>query len=160
MLNYLLLLSLALFCSFSWADSLQAQLSDCKKIADNNSRLACFDQIHLPAPQQTPAVQPSQAASNAAPAVVLTEQDFGFEHKAEVKDKLQASTTMQLKKLTTTAYGLLVFTFENGQVWRQVSKETFPAKAGKTYVLGRGALNSFFLNEEGSGRKTRVRRDK
>jgi hypothetical protein len=55
---------------------------------------------------------------------------------------------------------LLVFTFENGQVWRQVSKETFPAKAGKTYVLGRGALNSFFLNEEGSGRKTRVRRDK
>lgn len=160
MLNYLFPLSLALFCSLSWADPLHTQFSDCKKIVDKNSRLACFDQIQLSAPQQSVATAPSKPASNEGPAVVLTEQDFGLEHKAEVKDKLQASTTMQLKKLTTTAYGLLVFTFENGQIWRQVSKETFPAKAGKTYVLQRGALNSFFLNEEGSGRKTRVRRDK
>jgi len=160
MIKYLLPLCLVVLPYASLASSLDSALLSCKQITDDTKRLACFDQIQLHS--DTPATTAS-SAENAAPVknqAVLTEQDFGLEHKAAVKDKLQSSVPMVLKKISTTAFGLQIFSFENAQVWRQVSKENFNAKIGKTYILERGALNSFFLSEEGSGRKTRVRRDK
>ena len=153
---------LYLFCllttTFSWANSIEQQLIDCKALRDSSKRLICFDQIQLPAAQLTSELP--QKTMAAKPQTLITEDDFGLEHRAAVKDKMQSSTTMVLKTLNKTAFGVLIFNFDNGQVWRQVSKETFPAKTGRTYILERGALNSFFLYEQGAGRKTRVRRDK
>lgn len=157
MIKYLFPLCLVLMSYSVWANPLDSALLHCKKITDDNQRLACFDQIQLT--PVTPANN-KDIVVEAKSQTVLTEDDFGLEHKATVKDKLQAKTAMELTKLTKTPFGLLIFSFENGQVWRQVSKETFNAKTGKTYILERAAFNSFFLGEEGSGRKTRVRRDK
>lgn len=158
-MKYVLALSLAVLCCSASAASSDSALIACKKISDNMQRLACFDQIQpgdTPAPDQTAPVAVTAKPNQA----VLTEDDFGLEHKAAVKDKLESSVPMVLKKLTKTPFGLQIFSFENGQVWRQVSKETFNTRLGNTYILERGSLNSFFLSEEGSNRKTRVRRDK
>jgi hypothetical protein len=161
MLKYVFPLCLVLLPYSGWANSLDSALLNCKKITQDDQRLACFDQIQL---TSIPAETAAEAVVVAAPVAaksqtVLTEDDFGLEHKSAVKDKLQANTTVHLTKLTKTPFGLLIFSFDNGQIWRQVSKETFNAKTGKTYILERAAFNSFFLSEEGNGRKTRVRRD-
>ncbi|OGO74976.1 MAG: hypothetical protein A2203_08620 [Chromatiales bacterium RIFOXYA1_FULL_46_5] len=162
MLKYVFPLCLVLLPYSGWANSLDSALLNCKKITHDDQRLACFDQIQLTSGSAETAA--AEAVVVAAPVAaksqtVLTEDDFGLEHKSAVKDKLQTNTTVQLTKLTKTPFGLLIFSFENGQIWRQVSKETFSAKTGKTYILERAAFNSFFLSEEGGGRKTRVRRD-
>lgn len=161
MLKYVFPLCLVLLPYSGWANSLDSALLNCKKITQDDQRLACFDQIQLTSiPPETAEEAEVVAAPVAAKSqTVLTEDDFGLEHKSAVKDKLQANTTVQLTKLTKTPFGLLIFSFDNGQIWRQVSKETFNAKTGKTYILERAAFNSFFLSEEGNGRKTRVRRD-
>jgi hypothetical protein len=148
-------LCLAVLSCSTLAGSLDAELTNCKKITEDTRRLACFDQIQVPSQKE----QQTELASSKSQAV-LTEDDFGLEHKTAVKDKLQSRVPMVLKKLTQTPHGLQIFSFENGQIWRQSSKEHFNAKVGHTYILERGALNSFFLSEEGNGRKTRVRRDK
>ena len=87
-------------------------------------------------------------------------EEFGLEHKRVQQEAPQESLTLTLAKVGKTPYGELIFTFENGQVWRQVSKEAFTASIGESYQLQRGAFNSFFINKEGQFKKTRVRRDK
>lgn len=163
MIKYLFPLCLLMLPYSGWATSLDSALLNCKQINDDTQRLACFDQIQLAPITSTEAAVGAvgkEALVAEKTQTILTEDDFGLEHKAAVKDKLQSSTAMVLTKLTKTPFGLQIFSFENGQVWRQVSKETFSTGIGKTYILERAALNSFFLSEEGSGRKTRVRRDK
>lgn len=160
MMKYLLPLCLVVLPYSGMASSLDSAFTACKKLSDDTKRLACFDQIQLQPHVAAPEAGAAKAAVARPGQAVLTEDDFGLEHKAAVKDKLQSSVPMVLKKISTTPFGIQIFSFENAQVWRQVSKETFNAKTGKTYILERGALNSFFLSEEGSGRKTRVRRDK
>lgn len=160
MLKYLFPLCLVVLPCTGYASSLDSALRSCKQITEDIKRLACFDQIQLHSDTPTLAVGAAETAVTVKNQAVLTEEDFGLEHKAAVKDKLQSSVPMVLKKISTTPFGVQIFSFENAQVWRQVSKENFNAKIGKTYILERGALNSFFLSEEGSGRKTRVRRDK
>lgn len=160
MIKYLFPLCLVMLPYFGWATSLDSALLTCKQINDDAQRLACFDQIQLTPITSTEAAAGKEALVAAKTQTILTEDDFGLEHKSAVKDKLQSSTAMVLTKLTKTPFGVQIFSFENGQVWRQVSKETFSVGIGKTYILERAALNSFFLSEEGSGRKTRVRRDK
>jgi hypothetical protein len=159
-MKYLLVLGLAVLSHAAVASSLESALLACQKISNDAQRLACFDQIQLQpqtAGTKSSTTEPVVAVKNQT---VLTENDFGLEHKAAVKDKLESSVPMVLKKVTKTPFGLQIFSFENGQVWRQVSKETFSTRLGDTYILERGALNSFFLSEEGNNRKTRVRRDK
>jgi hypothetical protein len=156
----LLFLCLTLVPYYGQANSLDTALIACKKIADDTDRLACFDQIQLQRVEPAMDVKQPDAVVAVKNQAVLTENDFGLEHKAAVKDRLQPSVPMVLKKHTKTPFGVQIFNFENGQTWRQVSAETFNPKVGKTYMLERAALNSFFLSEEGSGRKTRVRRDK
>lgn len=160
MMKYLLPLCLVVMPCSGMASSLESALIACKKLPDKTQRLACFDQIQLPSPTTGSDTETTGTAETAQGQAVLTEDDFGLEHKAAVKDKLQSTVPMVLKNISKTPFGLQIFSFENAQVWRQVTKESFNAKVGKTYILERGSLNSFFLSEEGSGRKTRVRRDK
>ena len=98
--------------------------------------------------------------AEAAPAPSQAIEEFGLEHKRVQQEAPQESLTLTLAKVGKTPYGELIFTFENGQVWRQVIKEAFTASIGESYQLQRGAFNSFFINKEGQFKKTRVRRDK
>ncbi len=166
---------------------LENQIINCQSITSNEQRLACFDRIELvvaksAAPVATPvatavaesassavATAPVAAAMPVATTATVAEaaaapsqaiEEFGLEHKRVQQEAPQESLTLTLAKVGKTPYGELIFTFENGQVWRQVSKEAFTASIGESYQLQRGAFNSFFINKEGQFKKTRVRRDK
>lgn len=166
---------------------LENQIINCQSITSNEQRLACFDRIELvvvksAAPVATPvatavaesassavATAPVAAAVPVATTATVAEaaaapsqaiEEFGLEHKRVQQEAPQESLTLTLAKVGKTPYGELIFTFENGQVWRQVSKEAFTASIGESYQLQRGAFNSFFINKEGQFKKTRVRRDK
>lgn len=157
MTKYVLCVFLMLTCVAAKADSLTSALTNCKKISNDTQRLACFDQIQ-------PAVETQQKQNTAAAVVEAKpeqpEATFGKEHKIVSASQQQTSIVSKLTKLTTTPLGSAVFTFENGQVWRQVSTEYFFAEVGKNYEIERGALNSFFLSEQGKRREIKVRRDK
>ncbi|WP_337841742.1 hypothetical protein [Rheinheimera sp.] len=152
------------------AATVDDELQRCRQISQDLPRLLCYDQIGQPAKTVAETVttkavplvvaqQPVQAAA-ASPAPEKTaEQDFGIEHRAAPPEDLPEAVTVVLTKIATAPHGQKIFTFDNGQVWRQITKESFVAKTGETYQLTRGVLNSFFLGQQDSPRKTRVRRD-
>ena len=152
------------------ATTVNDELSKCRQIKQDLPRLVCYDQIGSPAPAAQPVIVTADAVSDteqlttvtvAAPQATATaEQKFGIEHRAAPPTDLPEAVSVVLAKVTKAPRGELVFSFDNGQVWRQVNKESFVAKAGETYQLTRGVLNSFFLGQQDSPRKTRVRRDK
>ena len=185
--KYLTLLVMGFIAPLHATQVLENQIINCQSITSNEQRLACFDRIELvvvksAAPVATPvatavaesassavATAPVAAAvpvattatvAEAAPAPSQAIEEFGLEHKRVQQEAPQESLTLTLAKVGKTPYGELIFTFENGQVWRQVSKEAFTASIGESYQLQRGAFNSFFINKEGQFKKTRVRRDK
>lgn len=169
MTKYLGLLMLTFVAPLHASSALESHIGYCQTLTSDQQRLACFDRIKLTT--QAPEAKPVTAAPAAAPAVISpvsvvpavaaqAAAEFGLEHKKEAPEEQKDTLILKLTKLSKTAHGELIFTFENGQVWRQVSKETFIASAGQSYQLQRGALNSFFLSKEGQARKTRVRRDK
>ncbi|GAA0671655.1 hypothetical protein [Rheinheimera tangshanensis] len=185
--KYLTLLVMGFIAPLHASQVLENQIINCQSITSNEQRLACFDRIELvvvksAAPVATPvatavaesassavATAPVAAAvpvattatvAEAAPAPSQAIEEFGLEHKRVQQEAPQESLTLTLAKVGKTPYGELIFTFENGQVWRQVIKEAFTASIGESYQLQRGAFNSFFINKEGQFKKTRVRRDK
>ncbi len=175
--KYLSLLVIGFVAPLQAASVLENHISYCQTLTSDQQRLACYDRIKLTTVftiddaatpvAATPSIQPSVPVAPSAPAVAATSktpaqvtEDFGIEHKKAEPEEQQDKITLTLTKLSKTPHGELIFTFENGQVWRQVSKETFIASEGQRYTLQRGALNSFFVAKEGQSRQTRVRREK
>ena len=142
-------------------ESLQA-LFACRGIADTTARLACFD-------RETATLARSPAASPAPAAPVLNpEQKFGMSEGAISAKEVAAGTrTADLARieahitaLSGSADAPLVFTLDNGQVWKQlkVGNEML-ANVGDGVTLSRGLLGSYWLQlQSGRGCKvTRVR---
>lgn len=144
------------------ADPLIQQLEQCRTQSNDLERLQCYDKIELLV--HTAAVSPAQAAAEAQPIpapVSNAKEEFGLERKKSAeKAKEVQELQLVLKEITTNAKGLMVFHFDNGQVWRQGNKEILMVKAGDLCQLKRGALGTFYLNKAGSNRKTRVVRVK
>lgn len=128
-------------------------------VAESASSAVATAPVAAPVAAAVPvATTATVAEAAAAPSQAI--EEFGLEHKRVQQEAPQESLTLTLAKVGKTPYGELIFTFENGQVWRQVIKEAFTASIGESYQLQRGAFNSFFINKEGQFKKTRVRRDK
>ena len=180
MLKYLFCSFLFLLCVSAQADSLVSAVTNCKKITEDKERLNCFDQIQPIAQQSLAQTQQSGSTPIAAPVAQTQQQSsatpdtarvqppaaeqlvdsFGKEHKIASASQQQNNIVLKLIKVKTTPLGSSIFTFENGQVWRQVSTEYFYAEVGKNYEIERGAFNSFFLSEQGKRKEIKVRRDK
>ncbi|WP_288742548.1 hypothetical protein [uncultured Rheinheimera sp.] len=128
-------------------------------VAESASSAVATAPVAAPVAAPVP-VATTATVAEAAPAPSQAIEEFGLEHKRVQQEAPQESLTLTLAKVGKTPYGELIFTFENGQVWRQVIKEAFTASIGESYQLQRGAFNSFFINKEGQFKKTRVRRDK
>lgn len=159
--------ALALFVFFApalYAADLSDQLMQCRGISNDLQRLVCYDKMNTAAAAAytKAAARAEQTVSTQATAVEEKAEDFGLERKIQAaKAEASADTmSMVLQKVATNKQGLMVFTFDNGQVWRQTSKDVFQASEGSIYTVERGMLNSFFLNKEGTNRKTRVIREK
>jgi len=164
--------------STAFAQGLPQSVVDCSAQKYDAARLACFDRevARLTRPSETVASTQVPLAQSVppTPAVAVVQQentkskvdDFGVSGELARKRKeaenevdapletLQAAVT----RVTTKAYGELVFELDNGQVWEQPEKKyALSIKAGQKVRITQGAMGSYFLAAE-SGATTRVRR--
>lgn len=158
-------------------NSLQA----CRDIADATARLACFDKAAAAPAASSPTVSaPSAAAAvsaappvssppaPAAPAATLDpKQQFGLPERAVAAQEVAAGTRApdaskieaHLSQVAPAPDQRLVFTLDNGQVWRQLSVggPELLARQGDSLVISRGLLGSYWM-QLASGRGCKVTR--
>ena len=138
-----------------YAADLAEQLQQCRSIEGQLQRLTCYDKIDTATSTITSPPQAKTAEVTQTPAA-----DFGLERKkVEQQTKALDNLSLELKSATTNKLGLLIFTFTNGQVWRQATKESFSVKGGGAFEVERGMLGAFYLKKVGINRKIRVVRE-
>lgn len=137
-------------------------LRACRAEADDTRRLACYD-------REMDRIGQKQATLDAeTPPALTPEEQFGRTGKmASEETERRNKETRDLGELVATCTeiwtrsdGLMVFTLENGQVWKQNAPDAFfRLKAGDKVKIQPAAMNSFLLSGP-SKRSTRVSRVK
>jgi type IV secretory pathway VirB10-like protein len=164
------------------AEDIGAAVHACRAEADDARRLACYDDAvgratraapsAAPAPP-TPAPATAAAAATEPPvaaptAAVKSEDDFGRERQmAYEEDQKRAEASRAVGELQSTIIGLekridglMTFTLDNGQVWRQSRPDSkFSIKEGDAIRIQPGSLGSYILSgpTKKSTRVTRVK---
>ena len=162
------------------AEDIAATVNACRAEADDARRLACYDRAvgrtTGNAPASAPAAAPAAASTAAtaaatAPAPAAPEKpDDGFGRERQLayeEDQKRAEATRAVGELLSTIVGLekrmdglMTFTLDNGQVWRQVRPDSlFSIKQGDAIRIQPGSLGSFILSgpTKKSTRVTRVK---
>lgn len=160
------------------SEVLEEQVRQCRAIADETARLACYDGL---APGEQPvdsnkeesaksrdteaasvsASGPSAAgtaatASSPGAAATGATAEFGKEHwRAEDSLETMESKVSVVQK---GARGQIILLLENGQVWEQKDVRRLSIREGDTIIIERGSMNSFFIKEKGSSRLERFSR--
>ena len=144
----------------------------CRSLSDPMARLACFDRttdaLAVPPAVLPPltAVAPVAAPSPVAPQPLDARQEFGMHPRDQVAAEVAAGVRApDLNKIQAAIVaigfapnGRLLFTLDNGQVWRQLLREgELLAKTGDSVTISRGLLGSFWL-QDASGRGCKVSR--
>jgi hypothetical protein len=136
-------------------------LQACRAISDPARRLACYDDLPLPAPGATVPAAAAQPGTQAAPAAAAHDPAaFGFEAKAA------QATQAALPSIGSYIPGRFEgwrprerIKLANGQVWQVVDDSTAVMNVVDPKVtVRRGALSAFYLEFEQSNRTARVRR--
>ena len=165
----------------SAAEDFAAAVRACRAESDDARRLACYDRAAGRDTAASAAPQPAAAAAASttasAPAVpapaapapaAKPADDFGRERQiAYEEDKKREEATRAVGELRasivaieTRMDGLMTFTLDNGQVWRQNRPDSrFSIKQGDAVLIQPGSLNSFILSgpNKKSTRVTRVK---
>ena len=148
------------------AEVADADLKACKAEADDARRLACYDREmdrHAREPESAGA---APAEAEVAPPVLTAEERFGREgamtreevDRKEVESRELGKLEAKVTEIWTRSDGLMVFTLDNGQVWKQNSLDSqFRLKTGDPVRIQPAAMNSFLLSGP-SKRSTRVSR--
>ncbi len=152
------------------AEDIGAAVNACRAEADDARRLACYDRIAGRATGAAPAAATATVAAAAAAPVAATkpEDSFGRERElAYAEDQKRAEATREVGELQATIAGLekrmdglMTFTLDNGQVWRQNRPDSrFSVKQGDSIRIQPGSLGSFILSgpTKKSTRVTRVK---
>lgn len=159
----------------------QEELLRCADVADDTTRLACYDRlarelrsaagVEIADDATANSTSPGPNADNAASSPVEPVGNgmrsalalFGFESRpeeqraiTEVADRLEGAVT----SASHSPFSGWTLTLDNGQVWKQIGSDRFDIEAGDQAVITRGSLNSFLLQRGGEGRRIRVSRVK
>lgn len=147
-----LTLVMALACTFAAASSsaenidLHASLKFCASVKSSDLRLACFDRL----------------ASGKA--VIQAEKPGTPEAKVEAlvarEEKAASELDVTITAASRNSSGRWVFTFDNGQVWRQTESKRIQVPRNKPFpaVLADGAFGSLNLFLDGQKRAVKVKR--
>ncbi|PHI36015.1 hypothetical protein CBQ28_16215 [Pseudoalteromonas sp. GCY] len=153
------------FSSLCAAEPINTQaLQACTLIENDFKRLMCYDNVIANKPitethsSKAPVNKDQINTARNEKKVELKEDGFGLEHKVKAASEEIEEITAKLVKTTTQGRDKMVFTLDNGQVWRQVSSETFFANEGDTLIIERASFGSFLMKKAGSNRTTRVKR--
>jgi hypothetical protein len=129
-------------------------LEDCRKIADDRARLACYD-----------ALPGSTAGATRQPATVSAESLFGRD-AAQTSAVLQEQTGItppgildaEISAVETRADGKLRLKLHNDQRWEQIDGRPLDLAPGDRVRIRKGAFGSYLLYRQAGGRSIRVRR--
>ncbi|MDW7551189.1 hypothetical protein [Pseudoalteromonas peptidolytica] len=157
------------FSSLCAAETINTQaLKACTLIENDFNRLMCYDNVIANKPISKPQVaktsaQPTvqkqvESLANTAPTVQSVEEGFGLERRVKAASEDIEEITAKVTEITEKARNRMVFTLDNGQVWKQVKSETFFVDAGDTVIIERASFGSFLMKKAGLNRTTRVKR--
>ncbi|MEZ7206097.1 hypothetical protein [Pseudoalteromonas sp. DY56-GL79] len=153
------------FSSLCAAEPINTQaLQACTLIENDFKRLMCYDNVIANKPitethsSKAPLSKDKINTARNEKKAELKEDGFGLEHKVKAVSEEIEEITAKLVKTTTQGRNKMVFTLDNGQVWRQISSETFFANEGDTLIIERASFGSFLMKKAGSNRTTRVKR--
>ena len=151
--------------------SVEERILSCAGFTNIDQRLSCFDLLaveldpshHLDS--EPVAVEPELIDSlqeNPQENIITpTIRSENTEPAGEVSEKSGPGYyTLTLSGAEKDTFGLWVFTFENGEIWRQIEggyaslPDQFPAEA----TIRRGALGSHSMRIEGNHRLVKVRK--
>jgi hypothetical protein len=130
------------------------RLTDCRKIADDRARLACYDETAAALDQAE--AKGDIVVVDREQAKTVRRQAFGFSlpsislfEKGAPQEELD-NVAGVLKSAGRGASGRWVFTLEDGAVWSQVSAEELfkTPKAGMKVTIKKASLGSFMLKVE------------
>jgi hypothetical protein len=165
-------------------------LAHCAAVADETSRLACYDAL---APQVKAALEAGPSVARRAPTVEeqkswfgfdmgdlfgtspkaqTTPEQFGAENTPAVRVERKAQEAKQIDSISAKVseyaynpFGKFIVFLENGQVWKQIQGDSDHARfrrkaADNTVTISRGFLGSYNLSINGSSRIYKVTRIK
>ena len=154
-------------------------LAECRSIADEATRLACYDALAAASAMVDQADEgPLTTAVPRAAAEAGLERStkdtvslddpvdlFGRSDR-EIRDVAVRKTTNQslerIVAIATTVLekpsGRLVVTLDNDQIWEQSESQRFRLREGDEVEIWRGRLGTYFLKRSGTNRSIRVRR--
>jgi hypothetical protein len=157
---------------FAAAEDIGDAVKACRAEADDARRLACYDlaagRTGDVAAGSAPAAPAGATAAAPATAAAKPEDNFGRERQlAREEDKEREAATRAVGELRAAIVaiekridGLMTFTLDNGQVWRQNRPDSmFSIKQGDAVLIQPGSLNSFILSgpNKKSTRVTRIK---
>jgi len=171
------LLTAAMACA-TVSNAEQHPLSACRGIADDATRLACYDsmadQANVLADQATATADQTSMPANAEPAAAApapsapsAEDFFGRDARQSEDIALRSAGTQPAEDIyarvagtRVNANGKLTLELDNGQVWTQVDSSRLRIKDGEEVRIRRAVFNSFLLSRVQGGTAIRVRRYK
>lgn len=131
------------------------QLADCRKLADDSARLACFDKAAAALDQAEAkgdiiVVDREQVRKVRREAFGLTLPSISLFEKGEPRDEIDTLTGV-VATARQDATGRWVIRLEDGGTWIQADAGEFPTapKAGAPAKVRRGALGSYFMSVGG-----------
>lgn len=142
--------------------------SDCRLIAADEARLACYDSVFggpADVPGSRPTIPIEGDPRQSVPAVPSgSDQDFGLtpeQSRSKLADVpppvLQINS--RVSRIVEIQRDRFLLTLENGQIWLQIEptpRQRF--QAGDAITIRKAALNSYLASGERTGTGVRVRR--
>ncbi len=157
--------TLLLAVSVALSTPLQASATDieaCRQLEDPAQRLACYDQLMGTKAAAETVAAPAIDAPPPEPVSAPPAQPEGPVLAAPSPSPDAAAQPKQDKRLLTLtghqkdAYGRFIFTFSNGEVWKQTDSSRFRF-SGDQLQLREGWLGSYYLSDPERNAEIRVK---
>ncbi|HYG27720.1 MAG TPA: hypothetical protein VD906_12525 [Caulobacteraceae bacterium] len=147
------------------AGELQA-IVDCRAIADNVARLACFDAAaarldEAEAKGEVVVLDQAQRREARREAFGFSMPSFDLFNRGETPEKMDRETFKVVRAWEVGGGGQWAMELDSGAVWRQIDQERLlrRPKAGTSVEIRSAAMGSFLMNVDGQ-RAIRVRRER
>jgi hypothetical protein len=168
------------------ASSLEERLGQCLAVEQNAARLDCFERVaesvvltRTTAPDATAGTgsgvgavsNPDEISGQGVKSEAVDSQpnviddgqtdgttkadEFGLEHRQGDEDEAIFAV---VREIGLDAYGKVLFTLSNGQVWLQADSRRVNIAPGQSVSITRGIFNSFFLRGQSMRATIKVRR--
>jgi hypothetical protein len=131
------------------ADDTLERMRGCLIVADDAKRLACYD-------LEIGRLRPGHDADIGVTDALLRDK----QRTAGITTPVAKEMRAEVRNVARRAYGKLVVTLDNDQVWEQQETVDFPLKPGDEITVRRGVLGALWMAKNGQNLQTRVKRIK